>query len=225
MIDLTICFCKIKRKRQERKLTINIYDFSGNNKHLTQTTKVSQPIFISNSQNGRSGNYNSGSSAGSYPVMLAPSPGLTTGARSFFIVLKGMSTSAFSWDRGGATPGSLQLGYAGINGWNDLQQDIGVIGIAGGNSTTTYIMSYLFDTTQTLMYRNGNLNRTQSSNTFTLNGNSFGCWYTAPSAGSQNGIWYEMIFVNKIPTIGEYNSIVKYLGVKWGIDTGIISSY
>lgn len=202
-----------------------VYDLSGNGKHLTQSAKVSQPTFIPNSQNGKPANYNNGSSVGSYPVMYAPGPGLTTGARSFFIVLKGPPTSAFSWDRGGATPGSLQLGYAGINGWNDLQQDIGVIGIGGGNANTTYVMSYLFDTNQTLLYRNGNLNRAQTNNTFTLNGYTFGCWWTAPSAGSQNGSWYEMVYLNKIPTIAEYNALVTYLGTKWGVSCGTLTNY
>jgi hypothetical protein len=202
-----------------------VYDLSGNGKHLTQSAKTSQPTFIPNSQNGKPANYNNGASVGSYPAMFAPGPGLTTGDRSFFIVLKGPPTSAFSWDRGGATPGSLQLGYAGINGWNDLQQDIGVIGIGGGNDNTTYVMSYLFDTNQTLLYRNGNLNRAQTNNTFTLNGYTFGCWWTAPSAGSQNGSWYEMVYLNKIPTIAEYNALVTYLGTKWGVSCGTLTNY
>ena len=201
-----------------------VYDLSGNGKHLTQATKVSQPTFIPNSQNGKPANYNNGSSVGSYPVMYAPSPGLTTGARSFFIVLKGPSSSAFSWDRGGATRGSLQLGYAGGTGWNDLQQDTN-FSIPGGNSTTTYVMSYMFDTNQSIFYRNGNLNRTQTTNTYTLNGNSFGCWWTAPSAGSQTGSWYEMVYLNKIPTIEEYNSLVTYLGTKWGVSCGTLTNY
>jgi hypothetical protein len=201
-----------------------VYDLSGNGKHLTQATKVSQPTFIPNSQNGKPANYNNGSSAGSYPAMYAPSPGLTTGARSFFIVLKGPSTSAFSWDRGGGTPGSLQLGYAGGTGWNDLQQDTN-FSIPGGNSTTTYVMSYMFDTNQSIFYRNGNLNRTQTINTYTLNGNSFGCWWTAPSAGSQTGSWYEMVYLNKIPTIAEYNALVTYLGTKWGVSCGTLTNY
>jgi hypothetical protein len=201
-----------------------VYDLSGNGKHLTQATKVSQPTFIPNSQNGKPANYNNGSSVGSYPVMYAPSPGLTTGARSFFIVLKGPSSSAFSWDRGGATRGSLQLGYAGGTGWNDLQQDTN-FSIPGGNSTTTYVMSYMFDTNQSIFYRNGNLNRTQTTNTYTLNGNSFGCWWTAPSAGSQTGSWYEMVYLNKIPTIEEYNALVTYLGTKWGVSCGTLTNY
>jgi hypothetical protein len=206
-------------------LTVSrVYDLSGNGKHLTQTTKVSQPTFVPNSQNGKPANYNSGASAGSYPVMYAPSPALTTGARTFFIVLKGPSTSAFSWDRGGATRGSLQLGYAGGSGWNDLQQDTN-FSIPGGNSTTTYVMSYMFDTTQSIFYRNGNLNRTQTNNTYTLNGNTFGCWWTAPSAGSQTGSWYEMVYLNKIPTISEYNAIVTYLGTKWGVSCGTLTNY
>lgn len=203
-----------------------IYDLSGNGKHLTQTTKVKQPTFIPNAQNGRPANYNTGGNwYDADATVMYSSGGLTTGARSFFIVLKGSPTSTFSWDRGGAVAGSLQIGYAGINGWNDLTQDIGVIGIGGGNSTTTYIMSYLFDTTQTLMYRNGNLNRVQNSNTFTLNGGSFGCWTTAPSAGNQEGYWYEMVFLNKIPTIEEYNSLVSYLGNKWGVSFGTLTNY
>ena len=204
-----------------------VYDLSGNGKHLLQTTKVKQPTFIPNAQNGRPSNYNTGGNwyDADATVMYSPSPGLTTGARSFFIVLKGTPWSAFSWDRGGGTPGSLQLGYNGIIGWNDLGQDIGGIGIGGGNATTTYIMSYLFDTTQTLMYRNGSSNRTQTSNTFTLNGGSFGCWTTAPSAGNQEGYWYEMIFLNKIPTISEYNTLVTYLGTKWGVSCGTLTNY
>jgi hypothetical protein len=204
-----------------------VYDLSGNGKHLTQTTKVNQPTFIPNAQNGRPANYNTGGNwyDADATAMYSPYPGLTTGARSFFIVLKGTPWSAFSWDRGGGTPGSLQLGYNGIIGWNDLGQDIGGIGIGGGNATTTYIMSYLFDTTQTLMYRNGNSNRAQTSNTFTLNGGSFGCWTTAPSAGNQEGYWYEMVFLNKIPTIAEYNSLVTYLGIKWGVSYGTLTNY
>lgn len=202
-------------------------DLSGNGKHLTQTTKINQPSYIPNSQNGRAANYNTGGQwfDADATVMYSPYPGLTTGARSFFIVLKGTPWSAFSWDRGGGVPGSLQLGYNGIIGWNDLGQDIGGIGIGGGNSTTTYIMSYLFDTTQTLMYRNGNLNRAQTSNTFTLNGGSFGCWTTAPSAGNSEGYWYELIFLNKIPTINEYNTTVSYLGNKWGVSYGLLTNY
>jgi hypothetical protein len=204
-----------------------VYDLSGNGKHLLQTTKVNQPTFIPNAQNGRPSNYNTGGNwyDADATVMYSPYPGLTTGARSFFIVLKGTPWSAFSWDRGGGTPGSLQLGYNGIIGWNDLGQDIGGISIGGGNATTTYIMSYLFDTTQTLMYRNGSSNRAQTSNTFTLNGGSFGCWTTAPSAGNQEGYWYEMIFLNKIPTISEYNSLVTYLGNKWGVSYGTLTNY
>ena len=203
-----------------------VYDLSGNGKHLLQTTKVKQPTFIPNAQNGKPTNYNTGGNwYDADATVMYSSGGLTQGARSFFIVLKGTPTSAFSWDRGGATPGSLQLGYAGINGWNDLQQDIGVIGIGGGNATTTYIMSYLFDTTQTLMYRNGSSNRAQTSNTFTLNGGSFGCWTTAPSAGNQEGYWYEMVYLNKIPTIAEYNSLVTYLGTKWGVSCGTLTNY
>jgi hypothetical protein len=204
-----------------------VYDLSGNGKHLTQTTKVKQPTFIPNAQNGRPANYNTGGNwfDADATVMYSPYPGLTTGARSFFIVLKGTPWSAFSWDRGGGTAGSLQLGYNGIIGWNDLGQDIGGIGIGGGNATTTYIMSYLFDTTQTLMYRNGNSNRAQTSNTFTLNGGSFGCWTTAPSAGNQEGYWYEMVYLNKIPTIAEYNALVTYLGTKWGVSYGTLTNY
>ena len=86
-------------------------------------------------------------------------------------------------------------------------------------------MSYLFDTNQTLLYRNGNLNRAQTNNTFTLNGYTFGCWWTAPSAGSQNGSWYEMVFLNKIPTIEEYNALVTYLGNKWGVSCGTLTNY
>jgi hypothetical protein len=204
-----------------------VYDLSGNGKHLLQTTKVNQPTFIPNAQNGRPANYNTGGNwyDADATVMYSPYPGLTTGARSFFIVLKGTPWSAFSWDRGGGIPGSLQLGYNGIIGWNDLGQDIGGIGIGGGNATTTYIMSYLFDTTQTLMYRNGSSNRAQTSNTFTLNGGSFGCWTTAPSAGNQEGYWYEMVFLNKIPTIAEYNALVTYLGTKWGVSYGTLTNY
>jgi hypothetical protein len=203
-----------------------VYDLSGNGKHLTQTTKVKQPTFIPNAQNGRPANYNTGGNwfDADATVMYSPNPGLTTGARSFFIVIKGASRSAFSWDRGGATPGSLQLGYDGGNGWNDLQQDTGFT-IPGGNSTTTYVMSYMFDTTQSIFYRNGNLNRTQTNNTYTLNGNSFGCWTTAPSAGNQEGYWYEMVFLNKIPTIAEYNALVTYLGTKWGVSYGTLTNY
>jgi hypothetical protein len=203
-----------------------VYDLSGNGKHLTQTTKVKQPTFIPNAQNGRPANYNTGGNwfDADATVMYSPNPGLTTGARSFFIVLKGTTTSAFSWDRGGGTAGSLQLGYAGGTGWNDLGQDRG-FSIPGGNSTTTYVMSYLFDTTQSIFYRNGNLNRTQTNNTYTLNGNSFGSWTTAPSAGNQEGYWYEMVFLNKIPTISEYNTLVTYLGTKWGVSYGTLTNY
>jgi hypothetical protein len=203
-----------------------VYDLSGNGKHLLQTTKVKQPTFIPNAQNGKPTNYNTGGNwYDADATVMYSSGGLTQGARSFFIVLKGTPTSAFSWDRGGATPGSLQLGYAGINGWNDLQQDIGVIGIGGGNDTTTYVMSYLFNTNETLLYRNGNLNRVQNANTFTLNGGSFGCWTTAPSAGNQEGYWYEMVYLNKIPTIAEYNALVTYLGNKWGVSCGTLTNY
>jgi hypothetical protein len=203
-----------------------VYDLSGNGKHLLQTTKVNQPTFIPNAQNGKPANYNTGGNwYDADATVMYMNGGLTQGARSFFIVLKGTPTSAFSWDRGGAVAGSLQLGYAGINGWNDLTQDIGVIGIGGGNDTTTYVMSYLFNTNETLLYRNGNLNRVQNANTFTLNGGSFGCWTTAPSAGNQEGYWYEMVFLNKIPTIAEYNALVTYLGTKWGVSCGTLTNY
>ena len=202
-----------------------VYDLSGNGKHLLQTTKVNQPTFIPNAQNGRPSNYNTGGNwYDADATVMYMNGGLTQGARSFFIVIKGASRSAFSWDRGGATPGSLQLGYDGGNGWNDLQQDTGFT-IPGGNSTTTYVMSYMFDTSQSIFYRNGNLNRTQTNNTYTLNGNSVGCWSTAPSAGNQEGYWYEMVFLNKIPTIAEYNSVVTYLGTKWGVSCGTLTNY
>ena len=202
-----------------------VYDLSGNGKHLTQTTKIKQPTFIPNAQNGRPANYNTGGQwYDADATVMYMSGGLTQGARSFFIVIKGASRSAFSWDRGGATPGSLQLGYDGGNGWNDLQQDTGFT-IPGGNSTTTYVMSYMFDTTQSIFYRNGNLNRTQTNNTYTLNGNSFGSWTTAPSAGNQEGYWYEMVYLNKIPTIEEYNALVTYLGNKWGVSCGTLTNY
>jgi hypothetical protein len=202
-----------------------VYDLSGNGKHLLQTTKVNQPTFIPNAQNGRPANYNTGGNwYDADATVMYMSGGLTQGARSFFIVIKGASRSAFSWDRGGATPGSLQLGYDGGNGWNDLQQDTGFT-IPGGNSTTTYVMSYMFDTSQSIFYRNGNLNRTQTNNTYTLNGNSVGCWTTAPSAGNQEGYWYEMVYLNKIPTIEEYNSVVTYLGTKWGVSCGTLTNY
>ena len=202
-----------------------VYDLSGNGKHLTQTTKVNQPTFIRNSQNGKPANYNTGGNwYDADATVMRMSGGLTQGARSFFIVIKGASRSAFSWDRGGATPGSLQLGYDGGNGWNDLQQDTGFT-IPGGNSTTTYVMSYMFDTNQSIFYRNGNLNRTQTNNTYTLNGNSVGCWTTAPSAGNQEGYWYEMVYLNKIPTIAEYNALVTYLGTKWGVSCGTLTNY
>ena len=202
-----------------------VYDLSGNGKHLTQTTKVNQPTFIRNSQNGKPANYNTGGQwYDADATVMYMNGGLTQGARSFFIVIKGASRSAFSWDRGGATPGSLQLGYDGGNGWNDLQQDTGFT-IPGGNSTTTYVMSYMFDTNQSIFYRNGNLNRTQTNNTYTLNGNSVGCWTTAPSAGNQEGYWYEMVYLNKIPTIAEYNALVTYLGTKWGVSCGTLTNY
>jgi len=202
-----------------------VYDLSGNGKHLLQTTKVNQPTFIPNSQNGKPANYNTGGNwYDADATVMYMNGGLTQGARSFFIVIKGASRSAFSWDRGGATPGSLQLGYDGGNGWNDLQQDTGFT-IPGGNSTTTYVMSYMFDTNQSIFYRNGNLNRTQTNNTYTLNGNSVGCWTTAPSAGNQEGYWYEMVYLNKIPTIAEYNALVTYLGTKWGVSCGTLTNY
>jgi hypothetical protein len=202
-----------------------VYDLSGNGKHLTQTTKVNQPTFIRNSQNGKPANYNTGGQwYDADATVMYMNGGLTQGARSFFIVIKGASRSAFSWDRGGATPGSLQLGYDGGNGWNDLQQDTGFT-IPGGNSTTTYVMSYMFDTNQSIFYRNGNLNRTQTNNTYTLNGNSVGCWTTAPSAGNQEGYWYEIVYLNKIPTIEEYNALVSYLGNKWGVSCGTLTNY
>jgi hypothetical protein len=202
-----------------------VYDLSGNGKHLTQTTKVKQPTFIPNSQNGKPANYNTGGQwYDADATVMFMNGGLTQGARSFFMVIKGASRSAFSWDRGGATPGSLQLGYDGGNGWNDLQQDTGFT-IPGGNSTTTYVMSYMFDTNQSIFYRNGNLNRTQTNNTYTLNGNSVGCWTTAPSAGNQEGYWYEIVYLNKIPTIEEYNALVSYLGNKWGVSCGTLTNY
>jgi hypothetical protein len=206
-----------------------VFDLSGNGTHLTQTTKINQPNYIPNSQNSKPANYNTGGSV--YDVdatsMRASYNALTSGARSFFIVLKGAANSAFSWDRDTSNRGSLQLGYSSINGWNDLQQDASV-NIGGGNGTTTYVMSYLFDTTQTLLYRNGNLNRSQSNNTYTIStgGSSpFGCWTTAPSSGNQEGYWYEMIYLNKIPTIAEYNAVVSYLGNKWGVSCGNLSNY
>lgn len=206
-----------------------VYDLSGNGKHLTQTTKVNQPTFIPNAQNGKPANYNTGGSVYDLDatVMRTSYNALTSGARSFFIVLKGAPSSTFSWDRDTSNRGSLQLGYAGVNGWNDLTQDASV-SIGGGNGTTTYVMSYLFDTTQTLLYRNGNLNRSQSNNTYTIStgGSSpFGCWTTAPSSGNQEGYWYEMVYLNKIPTIAEYNSLVTYLGTKWGVSCGTLTNY
>jgi hypothetical protein len=206
-----------------------VYDLSGNGKHLLQTTKVNQPTFIPNSQNGKPANYNTGGSVYDLDatVMRTSYNALTSGARSFFIVLKGAPSSTFSWDRDTSNRGSLQLGYSSVNGWNDLQQDAAVY-IGGGNGTTTYVMSYLFDTTQTLLYRNGNLNRSQSSNTYTIStgGSSpFGCWTTAPSAGNQEGYWYEMVYLNKIPTIAEYNALVTYLGNKWGVSCGTLTNY
>jgi hypothetical protein len=206
-----------------------VYDLSGNGKHLLQTTKVNQPTFIPNAQNGRPANYNTGGNwyDADATVMQTSSNALTSGARSFFIVLKGAANSAFSWDRDSSHPGSLQLGYSSINGWNDLTQDASV-NIGGGNSTTTYVMSYLLDTNQTLLYRNGNLNRSQSSNTYTIStgiNSRFGCWTTAPSASNQEGYWYEMVFLNKIPTIAEYNALVTYLGTKWGVSCGTLTNY
>jgi hypothetical protein len=206
-----------------------VYDLSGNGKHLLQTTKINQPTFIPNAQNGKPANYNTGGSVYDLDatVMRASYNALTSGARSFFIVLKGAPSSTFSWDRDTSNRGSLQLGYAGVNGWNDLTQDASV-SIGGGNGTTTYVMSYLFDTTQTLLYRNGNLNRSQSNNTYTIStgGSSpFGCWTTAPSSGNQEGSWYEMVYLNKIPTIAEYNSLVTYLGTKWGVSCGTLTNY
>jgi hypothetical protein len=206
-----------------------VYDLSGNGKHLLQTTKVNQPTFIPNSQNSKPANYNTGGSVYDLDatVMRTSYNALTSGARSFFIVLKGAPNSAFSWDRDSSHRGSLQLGYSSVNGWNDLQQDAAVY-IGGGNGTTTYVMSYLFDTTQTLLYRNGNLNRSQSNNTYTIStgtNSPFGCWSTAPSAGNQEGYWYEMIFLNKIPTISEYNTLVTYLGTKWGVSCGTLTNY
>jgi hypothetical protein len=206
-----------------------VYDLSGNGKHLLQTTKVNQPTFIPNAQNGRPANYNTGGNwyDADATVMQTSSNALTSGARSFFIVLKGAANSAFSWDRDSSHPGSLQLGYSSINGWNDLTQDASV-NIGGGNSTTTYVMSYLLDTNQTLLYRNGNLNRSQSNNTYTIStgvNSRFGCWTTAPSAGNQEGYWYEMVFLNKIPTITEYNALVTYLGTKWGVSCGTLTNY
>jgi len=206
-----------------------VYDLSGNGKHLLQTTKINQPTFIPNAQNDKPANYNTGGSVYDLDatVMQTSSNALTSGARSFFIVLKGAANSAFSWDRDSSHPGSLQLGYSSINGWNDLTQDASV-NIGGGNSTTTYVMSYLLDTNQTLLYRNGNLNRSQSSNTYTIStgiNSRFGCWTTAPSASNQEGYWYEMVFLNKIPTIAEYNALVTYLGTKWGVSCGTLTNY
>lgn len=201
-----------------------LYDFSGNNKHATQPNKAQQFLYQPNSQNGfaattSSAATNMGMSMGS----------LTAGPRSFFIVGKGASTGFVFWDRGGATPGSLQIGYAGINGWNDSQQDIGVINIAGGNGTTPYVMSYIFDSNQTYLYRNGNQNRVANANLFTLNGNNVSLFsrYLGGTTYDQRqaGTLYELIYVSKVPSIGEYNSIVKYLGAKWGIITDTISSY
>jgi hypothetical protein len=63
------------------------------------------------------------------------------------------------------------------------------------------------------------------NNTYTLNGNSFGSWTTAPSAGNQEGYWYEMVYLNKIPTIAEYNALVTYLGTKWGVSCGTLTNY
>jgi hypothetical protein len=206
-----------------------VYDLSGNGKHLLQTTKINQPTFIPNAQNGKPANYNTGGSVYDLDAtaMRTSYNALTSGARSFFIVLKGCANSAFSWDRDSSHRGSLQLGYSSVNGWNDLQQDAAVY-IGGGDSTTTYVMSYLFDTTQTLLYRNGNLNRSQSNNTYTIStgtNSPFGCWSTAPSAGNQEGYWYEMVYLNKIPTIAEYNSLVTYLGTKWGVSCGTLTNY
>ena len=159
---------------------------------------------------------------------MAMSGTLTTGARSFFIVGKGSSINWINWDRSGAIRGSLNIRYSGINGWDDNQSDIGVIGIGGGNGTDTYILSYLFDSSQTLMYRNGNLNRAQSNSTFTQNGNTvsiFSRYLGGTTYDSQQaGTWYEVIYLSKIPTISEYNYLMTYLGEKWGVSYGLLSN-
>jgi len=207
-------------------LTISrLYDFSGNNKHAIQPNKSQQFAYTPNSLNGFAAT--TSSAATNMGMHLQGS--LTTGARSFFIVGKGPTTGFIFWDRGGATPGSLQLGYAAITGWNDSQQDIGNINIAGGNGTTNYIMSYVFNTDQTYLYRNGNQNRVANANLFTKNGNTVSLFsrYLGGTTYDQRqaGTMYEMIFVSKVPSIGEYNSIITYLSAKWKIEAGPITSY
>ena len=202
-----------------------IVDLSGNNRHLTQTVKAQQLLYSPSNQNLRAGV----TSTGAASTGMAMNGTLTTGARSFFIVGKGSSTEWVSWDRGGAVAGSLQIGYGGINGWNDSVQDIGVIGIGGGNAIDTYIVSYLFDSSQTLMYRNGNLNRAQSNSTFVLNGSTvsiFSRYLGGTTYDSQQaGTWYEVIYLSKIPTISEYNYLMTYLGEKWNVSYGLLSNY
>jgi hypothetical protein len=207
-------------------LTISrLYDFSGNNKHATQANKSQQFAYIPNSLNG----FAATTSSAATNMGMSINGTLTTGPRSFFIVGKDASTGFVFWDRGGATPGSLQIGISGINGWNDSQQDIGVIGISGGVGSTPYVMSYIFDSNQTYLYRNGNQNRVANANLFTLNGNNVSLFsrYLGGTTYDQRqaGTMYEMIFVSKVPSIGEYNSIITYLSAKWKIAAGPISSY
>jgi hypothetical protein len=205
-----------------------LFDFSGNNKHAVQSIKTNQFTYVTNTLNGFSATV---SSATTSSMVMRVSGSLTTGPRSFFVVGKGSSTRFVTWDRNGAISGSLEIGSTAITGWNDL--GVSVLNIStGGNSTTDYIMSYIFDSNQTYIYRNGNVGRTVSSNTFTLAGTNVGLLgYAYPInfnpnlAGAQAGTLYEVIFVSKVPTIDEYNSIIRYLSAKWKITSGFIDSY
>ena len=207
-----------------------VFDLSGNGYHMTQSVKAQQLLYSLNSKNNKAGLTSLGTS------MTGMAGGsIHAGERTFFIVGKGSSTSWIQWNRGGAIQGSLQLGWMGGGGWNDRQQDTWITQMEGGNSNDTFVMSYLFRSDKTIIYRNGNSNRYEPkkydnlNDTYTANAGTLSLFsrWLGGSYYDQNdaGTIYEIILLDKIPTIAEYNTMISYLSNKWAVTCGSLTNF
>jgi hypothetical protein len=207
-----------------------VFDLSGNGYHMTQSVKAQQLLYSVNSKNNKAGLTSIGTS------MTGMAGGsIHAGERTFFIVGKGSSTSWIQWNRGGAIQGSLQLGWIGGGGWNDRQQDTWITQMEGGNSSDTFVMSYLFRSDKTIIYRNGNSNRYEPkkydnlNDTYTANVGTLSLFsrWLGGSYYDQNdaGTIYEIILLDKIPTIAEYNTMISYLSSKWAVTCGNLTNF
>jgi hypothetical protein len=210
-------------------------DKSGNNRHATQSSSGSQPLFTTAAQNGQSILVFNGSPR---TMLIASTPLFGSGGSqevSIFAAYRPKVTSTYGTLFGNYTAGNMSIYYGGgiswLEPWGIYHDTMGAVDIDSGSyvPNEATIIGLVRQGGFYTGYRNGSTkNQRANTNSFYTGSNTKSVWRinsnTVPSEYGNMDL-YELICVNQAVSGTQVQQVEGYLAHKWGLTANLPSNH